>query len=129
MGKSKKKPKELIRTDVWDLNVSASEKQQMILTVAEYRKYLLPLVMIVNAQWVSLADLISKDRVNAVEKMIHRTADNPDPKHKYFQEIISRYPSHRNFPSYLRRAAMAPPAEGIADALGIVSSFQSRYQE
>lgn len=117
-----KKPSELIRTDVWDLITSPAEKQQMLLTVEEYRKYLLPLVLIVNAQWLNLSELTSKERINAVEKMIHKTADNPDPKHRYFQSIINRHPSHRKFPSYLRRAA-------IADAIGIVSSFCTRYQE
>lgn len=71
---------------------------------------------------VNLADLSAKERVNAVEKMIHRTADNPKPKHKYFQNVIDKHPSFRKFPSYLRRAA-------IADAIGIVSSFQTRYAQ
>ena len=55
-----KKPSELIRTDVWDLITSPAEKQQMLLTVEEYRKYLLPLVLIVNAQWLNLSELTSK---------------------------------------------------------------------
>lgn len=113
---------ELIRTDVWDLVTLKSQKHQMLLTIEEYRKYLFPLVIIVNAQWINLFGLTAKERVNAVDKMIHKTADNLDPKHKYFQSIIKRHPSHRKFPSYLRRAA-------IADAIGIVSSFQTRYRE
>jgi putative transposase len=117
-----KKQTELIRTDVWDLVTLKSEKEQMLLTIKEYRKYLLPLVIIVNAQWLNFSFLTAKERVNAVERMIHKTADNPDPKHKYFQSIIKTHPSHRKFPSYLRRAA-------IADAIGIVSSFQTRYRE
>jgi putative transposase len=117
MSKSK-----TIRTDVWDICVNAEQKRQMILTVEEYRRYLSPLVIAINAQWVNLANLTAKEKVNAVEKMIHKTADNPSPKHKYFQLVIDKYPSFRKFPSYLRRAA-------IADAIGIVSSFQSRYYE
>lgn len=54
--------------------------------------------------------------------MIHKTADNPNPKHLYFQKVVNRHPSFRKFPSYLRRAA-------IADAIGIVSSFQTRYRD
>lgn len=127
MKRTKKRAKlktkrEVIRTDVWDLKVDQDQKQQMILTVGEYRKFLKPLVLIVNAQWVTLASLTATERVNAVEKMIHRTADNPNPKHLYFQKVVSRYPSFRKFPSYLRRAA-------IADAIGIVSSFQTRYRD
>ena len=112
--------REVIRTDVWDLRVDIAQKQQMILTVDEYRKFLKPLVLIINAQWVSLGGLTATERVNAVEKMIHKTKAFPDPKHSYFQLVIDRHPSHRKFPSYLRRAA-------IADAIGIVSSFQTPY--
>ena len=121
-SKSQKKPQELIRTDVWDLKATPEQKSLMILTIEEYRKFLNPLVFIVNAQWVNLVDLTSKERINAVEKMIHKTADNPDPKHKYFQSVIKKYPSFQKFPSYLRRAA-------VADAIGIVSSFQTRYSQ
>ncbi len=79
-------------------------------------------VLLINAQWLNLVDLSAKNQVNVVEKMIHQTADNPNPKHQYFQNVIAKYPSFRKFPSYLRRAA-------IADALGIVSSFYTRYRE
>ncbi|MEA5470139.1 transposase, partial [Spirulina sp. 06S082] len=93
----------------------------MVLTIEEYRRYLKPLVLIVNAQWPKLAGLTTKERVNAIEKAIHQTAKNPEPKHRYFQSMVQKYPSFRKFPSYLRRA-------GIADAIGIVSSFQTRYR-
>lgn len=111
-----------IRTDVWKLSVDKEQKHQMLFTVEEYRRYLKPLTLIINAQWSNLADLTSKEKVNVVEKMIHKTTDNPNPKHSYFQSVVSKYPSFRKFPSYLRRAA-------IASAIGIVSSFQSRYYE
>lgn len=112
----------MIRTDVWDLLATADEKRQMALTVEEYRRFLKPLVLIINAQWINLSYLTTKERVNAVEKMIHKTANNPNPKHDYFEKVVNKYPSFRKFPSYLRRAA-------IADAIGIVSSFNTRYQE
>jgi putative transposase len=118
----KKKAQDIIRTDVWDLKTTPEQKENMINTVEEYRKFLHPLVIIVNAQWVNLADLSATEQINAVEKMIHQTADNPNPKHKYFQNVINKYPSFRKFPSYLRRAA-------IADAIGMVSSFQTRYRQ
>jgi IS605 OrfB family transposase len=121
-AKKKTKPQEVIRTDVWDLEVTADQKRQMILTVEEYRKFLKPLVMIVNAQWVKLSTLTSKERINLVEQMIHQTANNPHPPHRYFQLISPKYPAFRKFPSYLRRAA-------IAEAIGLVSSFNTRYRE
>lgn len=121
--KAKTKSGEAVRTDVWDLSVSPEQKRGMILTIEEYRRFLKPLVLIVNAQWVKLAQLTTKEeRVNAIEKAIHPTTQNPQPKHHYYQSLVQKYPSFRKFPSYLRRAA-------IADALGIVSSFQTRYRE
>ena len=124
MKKTKKRTnsQEIIRTDVWDLSVNELQKRQMILTVTEYRRFLKPLILVINAQWISLVNLTAKERVNAVEKMIHKTAKNPLPKHQYFQKVVSKYPSFRKFPSYLRRAA-------IADAIGIVSSFSTRYRQ
>jgi putative transposase len=120
-GRTKKKSQtSQVRTDVWEMSVDSTHKQQMILTIDEYRSYLRPLVLIVNAQWITLANLTTSERVNVVEKMIHKTTDNPNPKHQYFQSVITKFPSFRKFPSYLRRAA-------IADAIGIVSSFESRY--
>lgn len=117
-----KSPKQIIRTDVWQLAVSSAVKAQMLATVEEYRFYLRPLVVLVNAQWTRLAAMTAACRVNAVEKMIHATAKNPAPKHSYFHKIIAKRSSLRKFPSYLRRAA-------IADAIGIVSSFQTRYRD
>ena len=91
-AKSKTK-REVIRTDVWDLRVDITQKQQMILTVDEYRKFLKPLVLIVNAQWVSLGGMTATERVNAVELLIHKTTDNPSPRHSYFQKVIARHPT------------------------------------
>jgi len=121
-GKPKSAPLEIVRTDIWQLAATAAQKEQMLLTVQEYRAYLRPLVILVNAQWLNLVNLTSSERVNAVEKMIHATAKNPSPKHRYFQAVAKRRPSMLKFPSYLRRAA-------LADAIGIVSSFQTRYRE
>ncbi|MGK7875699.1 MAG: IS200/IS605 family accessory protein TnpB-related protein [Xenococcaceae cyanobacterium] len=118
----KKSQSELMRTDVWRLEATPTVKHQMLLTINEYRKYLQALVLIVNAQWVNLAGLRATERVNAVEKMIHATAANGRPKHRYYQQVIDKYPSFRKFPSYLRRAA-------LADAIGMVSSFQTRYRD
>jgi IS605 OrfB family transposase len=124
-GKNKTKsqpPKETVRTDVWQLGTTPTQKEQMLLTVQEYRAYLRPLVLLINAQWTQLCSLSANERVNMVEKMIHATAKNPTPKHYYYHQVAQKRPSFRKFPSYLRRAA-------IADAIGIVSSFQTRYRD
>ncbi len=120
--KKKAKSESLIRTDVWDLTATLAQKKLMQLTIIEYRRFLFPLVIIINAQWQFLATLTDKERVNWVEKAIHVTSKNPNPKYNYYQKVIQKYPSFRKFPSYLRRA-------GIAEALGIVSSFHTRYRE
>ena len=129
MGKSKtkrktkkKKQDSMIRTDVWTLKVTSLEKKLLLLTVAEYRRFLKPLVFIVNAEWKSIGNLTDKEKVNYLEKSIHVTSKNPQIKYSYYQKVNNKYPSFRKFPSYLRRAA-------IADAIGIVSSFQTRYRE
>ncbi|MDJ0509618.1 MAG: transposase [Crocosphaera sp.] len=129
MGKSKtkrktkkKKPNSMLRTDVWKLKVTYVEKKLLLLTVKEYRRFLKPLVFIVNGEWKSIGNLTDKEKVNHLEKSIHLTSKNPNPKYSYYQKVINKYPSFRKFPSYLRRAA-------IADAIGIVSSFQTRYRE
>lgn len=82
-----------IRTDVWALVASSEQKHQMMLTVSEYRRFLRPLVLIVNAEWVNLSDLTFSERINTVEKIIHQTADNPAPKHEYFQKVVNKYPA------------------------------------
>ncbi len=129
MGKSKakrktkkRKPDSMIRTDVWNLKVNKYQKKLLLLTVAEYRKFLKPLVFIVNAEWKIIGNLSDKEKINYLEKSIHVTSKNIDTKYLYYQKVINKYPSFRKFPSYLRRAA-------IADAIGIVSSFQTRYRE
>ncbi|MCC5667289.1 IS200/IS605 family accessory protein TnpB-related protein [Nostoc sp. CHAB 5784] len=121
-ARTKRKAAQEIRTDVWDLSADNEQKHKMVLTIEAYRKFLIPLVIVINAQWQYLGELTAHDKVNAVEKMIHKTADNPNHKHKYFQIVVDKYQFFKKFPSYLRRAA-------IADAIGIVSSFQSRYYE
>lgn len=121
-SKRKKDYKESnIRTDVWALSMAQEQRQLAILTVAEYRHFLKPLVLISYWNWGNLLGLTSKERVNTLEKLIHKTTDNPNPKYYwYFEKAIANHPSFRKFPSYLRRAA-------IQDALGIVSSFVTRW--
>ncbi|MCH2247818.1 MULTISPECIES: hypothetical protein [Crocosphaera] len=106
MGKSKtkrktkkKKQDSMIRTDVWTLKVTSLEKKLLLLTVAEYRRFLKPLVFIVNAEWKSIGNLTDKEKVNYLEKSIHVTSKNPQIKYSYYQKVINKYPSFRKFPS------------------------------
>lgn len=111
-----------IRTDVWQIALTRPQRVWAVLTVAEYRHFLKPLVLIGYWNWETLSVLGSKERVNTLEKLIHKTSANPNPKYGwYFQAAIANHPSFRKFPSYLRRAA-------IQDAIGIVSSFITRWE-
>jgi IS605 OrfB family transposase len=110
-----------IRSDIWSLTLSTEEKRFASLTVLQYRQFLKPLVLITYWNWGQLSSLKNKERVNELEKLIHKTTENPNPKYGwYFEKAISKHPSFRKFPSYLRRAT-------IQDALGIVSSFATRW--
>lgn len=111
-----------IRTDIWSLSLTKTQRDLATLTVTQYREFLKPVVLMTNWNWGILSGLSSKERINALEKLIHRTSDNPEPKYGwYFEKAINNHPSFRKFPSYLRRAA-------IQDAIGIVSSFVTRWE-
>ncbi len=88
----------MLRTDVWKLKVTSLEKKLLLLTVAEYRRFLKPLVFIVNAQWKLMGNLTDKEKVNYLEKSIHVTSKNPQIKYLYYQKVIDKYPSFRKFP-------------------------------
>jgi hypothetical protein len=60
-----------VQCDLWELSADREQKHQMLLAVEEYRRYLNPLVMAINAQWCNIANLTATARLNAVEKMIH----------------------------------------------------------
>ncbi len=105
--------KSIIRTDKWILNPKAEDKLCLQLTVDEYRAFCKALCYVILGRWVKLQNADSK--CVAIEKLIHQTKNNPNPKHKYF---INRF---WKFPSYLRRAA-------IEFAWGQVSSYLTRYR-
>ncbi|MGK7957049.1 MAG: hypothetical protein AB4063_17640, partial [Crocosphaera sp.] len=111
MGKSKtkrktkkKKQDSMIRTDVWKLKVTYGDKKLLLLTVAEYRRFLKPLVFIVNAEWKLIGNLTDKEKVrnapplstlnsiqggsavNYLEKSIHVTSKNTQIKYLYYQK-------------------------------------------
>lgn len=110
-----------IRSDIWEIAPNDNQAQWLRNTVAEYRHYVRPLVLIVYWNWTELRELSQKEAVPAIERLFNRTKKNPEPKYAfYFDQAIDNHPSFRKFPSYLRRAA-------IAEAIGIVSSFVTRW--
>ena len=60
----------MIRTDVWELKVTSGENKLLLLTVAEYRRFLKPLVVIVNAEWKLIGNLTDKEKINYLEKSV-----------------------------------------------------------
>lgn len=105
-------PRPIIRTDKWPLQATAHQRKLMTLTISEYRRYCRALGIVVLSNWSTLANHPAP--MPAVERLMHPTSKNPNPKHLYFHNQFYK------FPSYLRRAA-------INFVLGQVSSFMSRY--
>ncbi len=105
-----------IRTDKWQLAPSGEQKQYMLNTVRAYRRLGRFLVSVICTHWVELGALSSDNLVPAVEKLVHGTAKNPNPKYPQINRAFHK------FPSYLRRAA-------IRFAVGQVSSYMTRYRD
>ena len=107
----------VIRTDKWCLSPTKSQLSVLEDTIAIYRDMVRRLISIVNLRWKKIAAVEAQQRY--VEQLFHATKDNPSPKFgKFFGFGTKLY----KFPSYLRRAA-------INDAIGHVSSFQTRYYD
>ena len=107
--------KQNIRTDKWAIVATHEQKELLQNTVSEFRCLVRALVGVVYAHWSTIGCLDAKAQISAVEKLIHQTANNPEPKYKYFNSQFYK------FPSYYRRGA-------IQFAVGQVSSFVTRYR-
>jgi IS605 OrfB family transposase len=102
----------IIRTDRWSLVASQEQRKMAQETVSLYRDYCRTLIGVL---WVHQREILAaQSPVAGVERLIHATKKNPNPKYTFFDK---RFPK---FPSYLRRAA-------IMAAMGQVSSFSTRY--
>ncbi len=104
----------IVRTDRWQLNPTPEQLSYLEATVSEYRLFCKALSYVAMGHWTEI--LGSTSRCAAIEKLIHKTSSNPNPRHQYFQKRFYK------FPSYLRRAA-------IEFVGGQVSSFQTRYYD
>ncbi|WP_456364192.1 RNA-guided endonuclease TnpB family protein [Priestia aryabhattai] len=83
-------------------------------TLVIYRNALSFIVDVINTEFDCLANLRTKECVTAVEKLIHRTKINPQPKYDFTSTFYK-------FPSYLRRSA-------ISKAFGVVKSHRSNLK-
>jgi putative transposase len=104
----------IVRTDRWFLKPSCQTTEHLAATLAHYRAFCKALTFVVygHAREIKTA----KSQCAVVERLIHKTKSNPNPKYEYFGKRFYK------FPSYLRRAA-------IEFVCGQVSSFITRYQE
>ena len=80
-------------------------------TVELYRKAVNFYIQVALDEWDNIAPFSSLNRVNALERLTHKTKDNPVIKYDFDSEFYK-------FPSYLRRGA-------ISEAIGKVSSHKS----
>ena len=104
-----------IRTDKWRIVATQKQKELLHKTVCEFRCLVRALVGVVYTHWSTIGLLDAKSQIPAVEKLIHQTSLNPNPKYQYFNRRFHK------FPSYYRRGA-------IQFAVGQVSSFVTRYR-
>ena len=102
----------IVRTDRWMLNPSEEAARYLELTTQEFQAFCKALAYVVKAHWSKIFTATSQ--CSAVERLIHATSANLNPKYSYFDRRFYK------FPSYLRRAA-------IEFVCGQVSSFYSRY--
>ena len=103
------------------MNITTSYKVQIVginkmlrPTVNKYREALTFLIPIINNEWGSIFALKGNRKNNLVEHLIHTTKDN-EAKYPEFDQLFYK------MPSYFRRGV-------IADAIGIVSSYRSNYE-
>lgn len=102
----------IVRTDRWQLSPTLVQSEDLERTEQIYRSYARALIGVVFTHFPQIASADSP--CAAVEKLIHQTAKNPQPRYRYFRKNFYK------FPSYLRRAV-------IQAAIGQVSSFVTRY--
>ena len=107
--------KQNIRTDKWQLIATPHQKMLLKKTVCEFRCLVRSLVGVIYTHWKTIGQLDASAQIPAVEKLIHKTAKNPQPKYQYFGKRFHK------LPSYYRRGA-------IQFAIGQVSSFVTRYR-
>jgi putative transposase len=113
---ARQKATKTIRTDKWRIAPTVEQKNYLLNTVREYRRLSRFLVTVVLTHWDRLGNKSHDNVVPAIEKLVHQTRNNPNPKYPQINQAFHK------FPSYLRRAA-------IMFAVGQVSSYWTRYYD
>ena len=93
-----KQPRVIRKTEL--NHMSYGQRRVFAQTLGLYRSACGYIGNVVLAHWDSLEALPSaKKRINAVEALIHKTTNNPDPEYPDFDRLYYK------FPSYLRRSS------------------------
>jgi putative transposase len=96
-------PTKLIRSDDWLLSGDKDFLEAVLATTTIYRDLVGRLCGIIRTHWPKIGRLDAEKQPLAVERLFHRTTDNPEPRYGRFFESN---PEFKKFPSYLRRAAL-----------------------
>lgn len=80
----------IVRTDQWQLNPTPEQLSHLEATVSEYRLFCKALSYVVMGHWTEIAEAAS--RCATVEKLVHKTSSNPNPKYLYFLEAVLQVP-------------------------------------
>jgi IS605 OrfB family transposase len=104
----------LIRTEKHALATTPEVRSDVQRTIAVYRRAVRLLATVALTHWPELGPLRSKERLTALEALVHPTKLRPQVRYAALSFALGK------MPSYLRRAALNA-------ALGAASSFLSNY--
>ncbi|EGJ34428.1 MULTISPECIES: hypothetical protein [unclassified Moorena] len=83
-----KKSQKILRTDKWSLNPSAPQQLMFAETISVYQRACKFLTSILFTHWETIGSKDTKEAVTAVERLMHQTNKNPNPKYKIFNRVF-----------------------------------------
>lgn len=89
-----KNSSKIIRTDIWELNSTAKHQLLFDSTIKIYHRFCRFLTGIVFTHWKTLGGLSSQEVVPAVERLMHKTAKNPNVKYPQVGRALHKFPSY-----------------------------------
>ena len=96
------------------INKTGFDKKAIRDTSILYRNAVSFFISLIEKEWPYIAST-DENAVNVVERLSHKTKDNPNPKYNFDAYLYK-------FPSYLRRSA-------ISEAYGIVASYKANLDD
>lgn len=105
---------EIVRSEAHALVTTPAIRADVGRTITFYRRVVRYLATVAMTHWHDLGPLRSKERLTAMEALVHATKANAKPTYAAMDRVMGK------MPSYLRRAA-------VHAAVGMVSSYLSNY--